>query len=94
MQLDNTEIQFLVQVVYAANEAVNDFVLLGLYLAQNVIHKFQKDFINIEIILGTRFAVAHSTYSRGKLQEKIQQNKNFQKENESCTMKEHTILFN
>lgn len=52
------------------NEAVNDFVLLRLYLAQNVIHKFQKDFINIEIILGTRFAVAHSTYSRGKLQEK------------------------
>lgn len=70
MQLDNVEIQFSVQVVCTANEAVNYFALFRLYLAQNVIHKLQKDFINIEIVLGTRLAVAHSTYSRGKLQGK------------------------
>lgn len=39
-----------------------------LYLADDVIHKLQEDLINVEIILRTRLAEAHSTYSRGKLQ--------------------------
>lgn len=45
-------------------------VLVRLYLTEDVIHKLQEDLIDIEIILSTRFAEAHSTYSRGKLQQK------------------------
>ena len=36
-------------------------------LAKNVIHKLQEDLIHVKVILGTSFAEAHSTYSRGKL---------------------------
>lgn len=39
-------------------------------LAKDVIHKLQEDLVHVEIILGTRFAEAHSTYSRAKLQHK------------------------
>lgn len=39
-----------------------------LYLTNDVIHELQEDLINVEIILCTRFAEPHSTYSRGKLQ--------------------------
>lgn len=45
-------------------------VFVRLYLAKDVIHKLQEDLIDIKIILSTRFAEAHSTYLRCKLQQK------------------------